>query len=421
MQKGSDLAKVKGMDWSMLKSALIPEVSNLMQSVEKIKEVQRGVDKSLELIGVAKGVDKNKLRDEALLKAFYNVDENGNYTLKNATDISTIDPTFDYIDYALRNKDVYTPMAVTEFITTQQPTEIKVDEVTRDKAGKEVRKTFDVKAPEIYTPDVDASGKFTGEFVPKYELFTDKDVVKIHQFKGDKGDVNAPIRLAADPVYNAAINDPNLGGYIRQETRKFANQFGIQLDSPQAGYFSRALTYDLLKTNKPSTFLKEFQAVKQPEAPRQTVNVGGAGGQAPYNPIWPKFVARAKVLTTEPQIMRNGKKVPYSFVPINKLPGDVKNSVLKAYAASVGKKPEEVRVSDFLINVNEQGEWAMYTVKKGKQQFPEVGTLSEDELNTYAAQGAKERAGVYAEEVKYGPPDMPIIKKKNNPLGLDLK
>ncbi len=359
MQKGADLAKVKGMDWSMLKSALIPEVSELSQSVEKIKEVKRGVDKSLELLKDTKGINKDKLRDEALLQAFYDKDDKGNYTLKNSRDISSIDPTFNYVDDALRNKDVFTPEAVTAFTKTQQPTEYKATEITRGKSGVEVKKEFDVKAPQLYTPEIGAGGKFTQEFVPKHELFTDKNVVQIHQFKGDKGDINAPIRVVTDDVYRTVLSDPQAAAYIRQETRKFANQFGMALDSPQAEYFSKALVYDELNKNKPATFLKEFQAQKQPLPPRQTVNVGGAK-EPTINDVYDRMFAyvndRLETYKKDPK-----KYGPKDYVQVNLLDSDIRNVVLKEARAATGNN--ELGIADIKIKVDDRGMMGMYDLE----------------------------------------------------------
>lgn len=190
--------------------------------------------------GGAKGIDKEKLNSAIDKEAF-----------PEGVDISKVDPNINYGDMALKNGDVYNTEGFDEsFTKAPKNTEVGTIKYTNKKGGME-REKVKLTAPYYAISEKDADGNHIG-FVPKYQTATDEGNPLLHQFETEHGKVNAPIRLFDKDLFEAL--PPNEKAYLLQETRKYAQQKGVDLSSKQSENFARALAYDEKKARINGTY-----------------------------------------------------------------------------------------------------------------------------------------------------------------------
>lgn len=275
LTKGAELAQQDGVDANMLTVALSPMVTRLGKESQNLKELERQRKEAEGILKTRKGIDADKFNQAFKKNAYYNPDG----SLK---DIASIDPTHNYIDDALNSGDVYTSDAVDEFVSKSgKSTTVDKVKVTDARGGSRMTNA-EMTAPSFMVQDKDANGRHLG-FVPKYEIATDGDKEILHDFLGDKGEkIKAPVRMLTDDVFETLPKESM--AYLRQETKKYADQHNIPLSSQQALNFAKALGYDVLKnTGKQYSTFKEIQEQKAAPAPRTsiTVNTGNSGGNVP--------------------------------------------------------------------------------------------------------------------------------------------
>ena len=279
IQKGTDLSNIKGMDLGTLRTVLLPEVSKLSQAAESIKEIKRKKDEAIGILKSRPGVDTDKFSQEVDRLAYYNKDDKGNYILKNEDNISSIDPTYNYIDDVLNNADVYNEKGINEYLKNIGKNTYSHSTKIRNAGGTLKGAELEVSSPTHLQPISDTkTGEFKG-FEPPSTLFTDGgEIQQIHSSLGDTGEkLKQPVKLLADNEYNQLMNDINVAPFIRQETRKYAKQYGVDLASSQAEAFSKALAFDYL--NRMQGGQTSYKVKEQQLAPvtKLSVNMGGAG------------------------------------------------------------------------------------------------------------------------------------------------
>jgi hypothetical protein len=225
--------------------------------------------------------------------AFFQIDpETGQKKLK---DIKDIDPQANYGDQVLRDGDVFTNEGLSNFVKTAGKETRNQDYRYYNKMGSLNRTKGAYTAPAFMMPEEDSRGAFK-EFVPQYDIVTEDGIPKELEFHTKDGKVTAPVRMVTDAVFNSL--PPEAKGYIRQEARKYAKEHNVELSSPQAYNFAKAIAYDELKEsgklsssvselvdNKPSTF--EIKANLGIPYYKPSASGSGSGAQTVdyYQPI----------------------------------------------------------------------------------------------------------------------------------------
>ena len=199
---------------------------------------------------------------------------------------------------------------------------------------------------------------------------------------------------------------------------KYAQEKGLPVTDVEVENYGKNLGYKLLdRSSKGYSSHKEIAKAIAAPAPKTSVSVRvGGSGEAPYNPLYEKLDKIGSTLLD---------KQHYNFIPINKLPGDLRDALRQSYANSKGIDVKEVSTANFAVNRLPNGEWGTFDAEAGKPVGNVVGTLSADELNVGFAKG-KERATILKTEmkipeyIKKGKAGAPKTKqgKKADPLGI---
>jgi hypothetical protein len=147
---------------------------------------------------------------------------------------------------------------------------------------------YEVTTKNLFVPNVDIK---TGnidqaeKFVPKHEIITDNNAELIHTFKGDKGDIKAPIRVVTDEIFYKQLT-PSARAFALQEAKKhLVGQIDpitgkpIKADDPKVELFAKSVAYEELKARQTGS-LKRAENTKENPAPKTTVNVGREPSQA---------------------------------------------------------------------------------------------------------------------------------------------
>ncbi len=259
--EGAELAD-KGADGNMILMALGPKVAEVSEYAQKAKLLKKQKDDFIAMTKPIKGVDPQKAAQAFDEMAFFEIDPATGQ--KKMKDIKSIDPQANYGDQVLRDADVFTNEGLSNFVKTAGKETRNQDYRYYNKLGSLNRTKGAYTAPAFMIPEEDERGAFK-EFVPQYEIVTDEGLPKELEFHTEKGKVKAPVRMVTDAVFNSL--PPEAKGYIRQEARRYAKEHGVELNSPQAYNFAKAIAYDELKEsgklsssvselvdNKPSTF-----------------------------------------------------------------------------------------------------------------------------------------------------------------------
>lgn len=268
LQQAYDLS-AKGANDNEIFMAITPLVNKVNDYSQKAKQIQAQKKQALDVLGKQKGVDPLKFSSEFDDEVFMEVDpKTGQRKLK---DVSAIDPSFNYADKVLKDRDIYTPEGFDEYVAKAGKNTVLEDISIYDR-NKAMRRTkAEMTAPSFMISDKDQRGAHT-DFVPKYQIATDGDNAIMHKFLGsDNKEVEAPVRMVTDDVFNDLPTSAK--AYLRQEVRKFASKNNVPLSSAQSENFAKALAYDELKNSgKQYSTLKEVQVQKAAPAPRITIN-----------------------------------------------------------------------------------------------------------------------------------------------------
>lgn len=263
LSQGASLAN-QGADGNTIKMSLSPGVAKLNEYYSKAKLISEQKRQTIEHLKSIPGIDVDKFANEFDNVAFYETDpKTGQRKVK---DISTIDPTMMYGDQVLKERDVFNNKGIEDYIS-KSGKETRLQDVSVYDRNRAMRRTkAEMTMPSYMVSDVDNRGAHVG-FVPEFEIATDESQPILHKFKGEKGDVEAPVRMVTKEVFGSL--PANAKAYILQETRKHAKENNIPVSSPQSEMFARALAYDELKqSGKNYSTLKEISVEKA--APRMS-------------------------------------------------------------------------------------------------------------------------------------------------------
>jgi hypothetical protein len=289
LAEGASLAD-KGADANMIMMALAPKVKGVVEYSEKAKLIKQQHDKAVEMVKSIKGIDPKKYSDAFKDMAFYDTDPKTEE--KKLRETSAIDPNKFYGDEVLQNGDVFTNEGIGDFVKTAGKETRNSDYRYYNKLGSLNRTKAAYTSPAFMQPEEDSRGAFK-EFVPQYDVATDAGLPKELDFHTENGTQKAPVRMVTDGVFNSL--PPSAKGYLRQEARKYAKEHGVELSSPQAYNFAKAIAYDELKEsgklsssvselvdNKPST----FQIKVDNGIPFYRPSSGGSGGESNVNDLY---------------------------------------------------------------------------------------------------------------------------------------
>lgn len=269
--------------------AITPLVNRANEYQMKAKQIQAQKKQALEVLGKQKGIDPLKFSSEFDDEVFMETDpRTGGKKMK---DLSLIDPSKNYADLVLQKREVFTPQGFDEYLSQSKASSTKLTtKLTDSKKGMRSAKIA-ISAPEYMEPVIE-NGVFQKRFQPRYEVYTDEgQPVMEPEFDmngkpviGSNGKQSmTPIKMVTKPDWDNLLRNPGTGGYIRQEVRKYANQLGVDPQSPQAEHFGRALAWRLMdeSTFSKGTYSEESETKQQPII----INNGSGSGSKTVQPI----------------------------------------------------------------------------------------------------------------------------------------
>lgn len=378
MNKGMELAKTKGMDANMLYAALSPEVNRLSRDVQSIKELERQRKQAEDTLKGKKGIDVPKFNENFKKRAYFNEDG----SIKS--DLSQVDPTYNYVDEVLGNDDVYTSEGIDEWVKKQGANTTSADKVIQGGNKAYRRAKLEVTAPYFMQPK-EEKGVFTGEFEPKHEYWTqdgqemESEVIDPITGKPVLGTNGKPIKekvkLLDPKTYEAILADPDnraAAAYINQEVRKMTKGLGISPNSDNYNMYARKIAYDVLSNAaRPKTSYKEIVEQKAAPVPKITVNVGGGTGKGGsssnymkvYDDIKSKVDQNAAEKTgnlTVRDSKLNREVVINDYVPINSLYETQQNVIMDAVKKK-GKLYEFYTPAQLFLRKTREGDVGIYS------------------------------------------------------------
>lgn len=269
LAEGAQLAD-EGADANMILMALGPKVARVSEYAQKAKLLKKEKDEFEQQIKPIKGIDKQKALNAYDEMAYFQADpKTGEKKMK---DVSDIDIQTKYADQVLRDGDVYNNEGLADFVKTAGKETRQGDFKYYNEKGSLTQSKGAYTAPPFMVSEKDARGAHIG-FVPQYEIVTDNGIPKELEFHTKEGKQTAPVRMVTDAVFNS-IPD-NGKAYIRQEVRKYAKEHGVELSSPQAYNFAKAIAYDEIKENgKLSSFVSETPEYTRPSTFEIKANLG---------------------------------------------------------------------------------------------------------------------------------------------------
>lgn len=340
--------------------AITPIVNRVNDYSQKAKQLQEQKKQALEVLGKQKGIDPLKFSSEFDDEVFMETDPKTG--VKKMRDISTIDPSKNYADNVLKNRDIFTNEGFADYVGKSGKS-TTVEDISVYGKDKSMRRTkAELTAPSFMVSDKDERGAHV-DFVPKYELATDGDNVVMGEFMGQDGaKTKAPVRMVTDEVFNDL--PVSAKAYLRQEVRRLSKDKGVELNSVQAQNLAKALAYDELKNSgKQYSTLKEVQVQKAAPAPRITVNVGGGSGTQ-VNDIYSRIDKEVTRL----------KEYGENKTPGTLLDADAQMVILDFVNKGRGED-DKLLIEDIRLTKSEKGELLVFD-KEGnlKTTLPKTGT-----------------------------------------------
>jgi len=371
--------------------AITPLVNEANEYTQKAKAIQAQKKQALEVLGKQKGIDPLKFSSEFDDEVFMETDPKTG--VKKMRELSTVDPSQNYADAVLKNRDIYTPEGFDEYVA-KAGKNTSLEDVSVYGKDKSMRRTkAEMTAPSFMISDKDERGAHV-DFVPKYEIATDGDNVVMGEFMGQDGaKTKAPVRMVTNEVFNDL--PVSAKAFLRQEVRRLAKEKGVDLNAAQSENLAKAIAYDELKNSgKQYSTLKEVQVQKAAPAPRITVNVNNGGDTQKVNDIYGRIDKEVQRL----------KDYGETKTPGNLLDADAQSVVLDFVNKGRGEG-DKLLIEDIRITKSEKGELLVFDTEGNlKTTLPKVGT------NLKVQPGVAEKRDV----IKDG--DKPTPKK--DPLGI---
>lgn len=360
LTEGATLAN-QGADGNTIKMALSPGVSKLNEYYTKAKLISEQKKQTINHLKLIPGIDVDKFSNEFDNAAFYDTDpKTGERKVK---DISTVDPTLMYGDQVLKQADVFNNKGIDDFVA-KSGKEKRVEDIYRyNKTGGLRRTKAEMVAPSYMTSDKDKQGVHTG-FVPDYEIATDENQPILHKFKGESGEVEAPVRMVTKEFFSSLPD--NAKGYILQETRKHAKENRIEVSSQQSEMFARALAYDELKQSaKNYSTVNELSVIDKPSPQEIRINLG----YAPYGKTGGSETPTIDL--TEYQDTSYGKNIT-SLMQGVKVTGLPDGKTLLAENVEYNPETKRVKYKEY-VSQDEQGKYG-----KGQEREVSITKFKQD-------------------------------------------
>lgn len=403
LDKGMELAKIKGMDSSMLYAALSPEVNSLARDTQTIKELERQRKGAEESLKGKKGIDIPKFNEMFKRRAYFGEDG------KLKMELSQLDPTYNYVDEVLGNDDVYTSEGIDEWVKKQGANTTSADKIIQGGNKAYRRAKLEVTAPYFMQPK-EEKGVFTGEFEPKHEYWAqdgqemESEVIDPITGKPVLGTNGKPIKekvkLLDPKTYEAILADPDnraAAAYINQEVRKMTKGLGISPNSDNYNMYARKIAYDVLSNAaRPKTSYKEIVEQKAATAPKITVNVGGGGkgnGDVEINDVYSEIDTK---LNRGSKMFRQGESSPAGLtyrLPLNELSATAQKAILKYARELTGN--EFVTQGMYKIQRDENGNVNLLT-----KDNEIVAPIDFKDMNLPTQSGVKAKQKVVSESNK---------------------
>jgi hypothetical protein len=392
-QEGIELIK-QGVDDTQLLMALSPKISKLSQDTQILKALQRQKREAVDKLKTNPAIDIDKLTS-AFNENYFTTDEKGNKKLR---DISELDPSKDYVSEIMNTQQIYTPAGVEKFLNKSQLNTTMANVVATDAKGGSRKARLEVSKPEFMQLNVDPqTGKVdeTQKFVPKFEIAQDGDQPILGEFMTSQNvPVKEPIRLLEANVFNNLMRDADSAAYILGEAKQYAQKMGIPITDQRLELFSRALAYDLIKnsTAHKSTF-KETQDVKEPPAPKTTVNIrtgGDKGREIPTIDLWTDWYGGLK------KLKESGKAAVNQSIPNEQW--KVIKQLLK------DRHNEDFAVGDVITQAGNQEGTVLVYDRETKEL---LATLEESDLIVPANKPLGQKSVTEALKTKGGAKDQP--------------
>jgi hypothetical protein len=310
--KAYQLASVPGMDSSMIKMAISPEVSKLTQSVQTIKTIDAQRKQGLEFAKSQKGIIPQNYDTEFLRNTFLIPDEKGNYKVRE--DIYNIDPTLNYDAATRKSGSIYNvDEAVGEDIKNMAKASNKYTVKERGADGKLHSVTKNIETTTGFDALLDNQGVFQG-VVPQHTIAPQTDETKsINQYLTGTQNPTEPLRLASDDLYSRVQNNPSIMGAVNADTVEYAKSLGRTPKTEEIIAFQKAKLYDIYSRSGRSGFKREDVKVDLAPIVKSTtnVNVGGAGDAVRdlYTPAKNIYDNMQSLKTKAVQLFKNGKSV----------------------------------------------------------------------------------------------------------------
>lgn len=390
--KAYQLASVPGMDSSMIKMAISPEVSKLTQSVQTIKTIDAQRKQGLEFAKSQKGIIPQNYDTEFLRNTFLVPDGKGNYKVRE--DIYNIDPTLNYDAATRKSGSIYNvDEAVGEDIKNMAKASNKytVKERGADKVLHTVTKNIETATG--FEPLLDSQGVFQG-VVPQHTIAPQTDETKsINQYLTGTQNPTEPLRLVSDDLYSRVQNNPSIMGAVNADTVEYAKSLGRTPKPEEIIAFQKAKLYDIYSRSGRSGFKREDVKVDLAPVTNVRVSTGGAGGKEPtINDIYTRLhgFVESKLDEYKQNPDKFGKK---DWVQANMLDADIRKVVLSEAREALGDNT--ISVADIKIKLDENGQMGIYN-KKDKL----LGQLTQQGLNVRATP----KAAGKEKEIKSIPP-----------------
>ena len=389
LQKGAKLITDNdGLTADMLYTAIAPDVNKLSVASQNLKQIEAQRKQSEGLLKDHKGIDMDRYNRAFKQNAFYNPDG----TLK---DLSSVDPSHDYADEALKSGDVFNNTGFDEFSkAAKMNTQIGKVKSTDSRGGMKLFNS-ELSAPSHLISEKDKQGNHLG-FAPKFDIATENGVEQTHVFTNPDGSkTEAPIRLLSKDIFNDL--PPDAKAYTLQEARKFAKENNIPINSPQVENFARAFAFDELNSvSKKYGTVKVIEETKQPQI-KVYNNSGGSKSASSgvdindiYKGVWNTFD------NPDATILKNKKTNENYGITFNQLDTDAQNVILDFVNKGRG---EGNKIAPESIFVNrEGGKLKVYKTNENGEAIPDaakgtnlLGVLPYVGTNTKVNPSVKER------------------------------
>ncbi len=266
LQQGETLTS-KGASTSDVLMALGPQVQKLNDYSTKAKLINNNINASVGRLKSYTGYDPDAITQQARKEAFQNTDG----SLK---DISSVDPTTDYVTEAAKNNPgtVTTGKGLDDFVA-KTPMHDFSNSVTTTFAGRGKTTTYDAKAPFYMglkknadgTTATDDSGNPAGLSVLGSPMLDDKGKPITNPDNGQ------PMMAMDKDAFNAVMqHNPDIADNIRGEVIKHFKAAGAQQTpaegSPQWDMMARNVLYDELQARDKSYFKTRDQQKESAQA-----------------------------------------------------------------------------------------------------------------------------------------------------------